>query len=152
MNKPIFKRDDLKNFQVVDEPGTFIVKSNHTTFFEDGDKSRYLLNLRAATEEGLEECLDILGQRSYCDYDEFNDTDCFITGTLWANKVNNPIDVPTKGESVIATYDYNEEGKLRCVSITLIPRKTLKKFNPDAYNLSKQLFKDIIKNEERGDK
>ena len=145
MSKPIFKREELKHFCVVSEPGTFMVKSSSTTFFEDGDKSRYLLNLRAATIEGLEECLEILGQRDHCLYEEFKDTNCFMTGVLWEDKVPNPINIPAKGEAIIATYDYNDEGRLWCVSVTLIPRKTLQKFNPDAYNLSRQLFNDIIK-------
>lgn len=146
MNEPVFKRKDLKQFAIVEDPGTYIVKSFGATYFEDGDKSRYLLNLRAATADGLMECLEILGDRNECNYSEFNGKNCFITGTLWENHVNDVSLVPVKGESVIATYDYNDEGQLWCISVTLLPRKTLRTFNPDAYNKSRQLFNDIIKN------
>lgn len=144
MNEPIFKKRELKNFAIVEEPGTFMVKSYGAHLFEDGDKSRYLLNLRAATIEGLEECLEVLGQRSECPYSEFKDRKCFITGVLWADHVTDPIQIPTRGETVIATFDYNEEGELWCVSVTLVPRKNLRTFNPDAYNTTRQLFNDII--------
>ena len=145
MKEPVFKKSDLKHFAVVDEPGTYMVKSYGATLFEDGDKSRYLLNLRAATVNGLEDCLEIIGNRNECPYSEFNGTNCFMTGVLWKDSVKDTIHIPTRGENVIATYDYNEEGELWCVSITLVPRKTLRTFNPDAYNKSRELFNDIIK-------
>lgn len=145
MSEPVFKKADLKNFNVVDEPGTFMVKSAGATFFEDGDKSRYLLNLRAGTLTGLETCLEIMGERDVVPYSEFDGHNVFMTGVLWENKVTDPVLVPAKGEAVIATYDYNEEGELWCVSVTLIPRKTLKTFNPEAYSLSRKLFKELTK-------
>lgn len=148
MNEPIFKKEFLKTYLVVEEPGTYIVKSANSYLLEDGDKTRYLLNLRAATIEGLEKCLSILGNRLSCPYSELNE--CFITGTLWENSVSDKSLVPAKGENVIATYDYNSEGVLWCVSITLIPRKTLEKFNPDSFNRAKQLFSKIMTDDKRG--
>ena len=141
MSKAIFKKDSLKHYAVIDGPGTFIVKSVSRTYIEDGSKSRYLLNLRAATIDALEHIVGVLGQRNECSFKELEG--CFITGTLWANKVQEDIDLPAKGEKVIASYDYNEDGDIWCTGITLIPRRSLKTFNPDAFNTSKQLFKKL---------
>lgn len=147
MIEPIFKRESLKFYSIIEEPGTYIVKSASAHYFEDGSKSRYLLNLRAATLEGLEACMDILGRRTQCAFKELNN--CFITGTLWENSVSEKSLVPAKGENVIATYDYNTEGVLWCTGITLIPRRTLEKFNPDTFDNARKLFNKIMVDDKR---
>ena len=144
MSEAVFKKEVLKHYAVIDGPGTFIVKATSCTYFEDGDKSRYLINMRAATIEALQHTVEVLGERDECSFSELEG--CFITGTLWANKIQENINLPAKGEDVIASYDYNEDGDIWCIGITLIPRRTLKTFNPDAFNTSKQLFNKLINN------
>ena len=141
MNEPVFKKESLCHFAIVDEPGTYIVKSANSTYFEDGTKSRYLLNLRATTIESLEHIEEVLGNRDECPYSELNG--CFLTGVVWENRIQSKEDVPTRGESVIATYDLNEDGDLVCTAVTLRPRRTLRTYNPKAYNTQRKLFNQL---------
>ncbi len=139
----IFKKSNLKLYEVISEPGTYIVKSagKVKTLIEDGSKSRYLCNLRVATIDMLENCLEIMGHMDQIPFDEVGH--CFITGAIWENDVENKMTLPTKGENLIATFDYVDD-VMRCVSITLIPRKRLQTFDPEAYDLSRRLLKDIL--------
>lgn len=144
MNEPIFRKESLPLYSIIEEPGTYIVKVANTVLpkylIEDNSKSRYIVNLRVGTIEGLEETLNILGNKQECAF--HNIKHCFISGTLWENTIDDILVLPTKGENVIATFDYVDD-IMRCISLTLIPRKTLKNFNPNAYNLSRALFKDL---------
>lgn len=143
---PILNKNLLSVYQVLKDPGTYMVKVANTVkpqyLFEDGSKSRYLVNLRVATEKGFEECIEILSGRSSCEFDEVKH--CFITGAIWERDVEDVINLPNKGENVIATFDYVDD-ILRCTAITLIPRKSLSEFDLDAFNQVKKLYHDLLK-------
>ncbi len=144
--EPVFKRDNLRLYQIIDEPGTYMVKAagrvTENQYIEDGSKSRYLVNLRAASIEQLEECLDIIGEDSTIAFKFVSQ--CFITGAIWEGDIQNKLDLPTKGEVLIASFDY-VDGIMRCTSITLIPRRRLQTFDPDAYDKSRNLLKGLMK-------
>jgi len=141
-NIPIFKKEHLNMYQILNKPGTFICKCANTVIprylIEDGNKSRFIVNLRIATKENLLEILGILGKRDECLFDEVKHL--FISGTIWFNQLDDIECLPTKGESVIATF--NE--KLQCESITLIPRKELNNFDISAFDISQNLLHDIL--------
>jgi len=141
----IFKKEYLNHYQVIEEPGTYIVKVGNTVkpeyFIEDGSKSRFIVNLRAASLENLKRCIDIMGERTKCDFDEIKD--CFTSGVLWHEDINDMSKLPTKGESIIATYDYVDD-VFRCISLTLIPRKSLQTFDLNAYNKTRKLFNELL--------
>ena len=146
MKEPVFKRKFLEHYQVIQEPGSYIVKVANTVkpehlYIED-EYPRYIVNLRATTEENLINCVDILGEREECVFEEVND--CFISGTIWENDLPDITFLPNKGESVVATYDLVDD-IMRCISLTLIPRKTLQNFDPKAYNTNRKLFTQLIK-------
>jgi len=146
MKEPIFKKKSLGHYQVVEKPGTFMVKVANTVkpqslYVNDG-YPRYIVNLRAASKAGLERSLAALGSRDSCKFEDIRDN--FIAGSIWQNEIDDTSLLPTKGETVIATYDMVEE-VLRCVSITLIPRKTLEIFDLNAFNTSRKLFNDLLK-------
>jgi hypothetical protein len=142
---PIFKKQHLELYQVLDKPGTYQTKVSNTVkpefLYEDGNKSRYLINLRVATKSNFEECLKILGNREICDFQEVKH--CFLTGAIWEKDIHDLTLLPTKGESVIATFDYVDD-IIRCVSITLIPRKVLKNFDLGAYNQVKKMYNELL--------
>ncbi len=139
---PIFKKDHLKLYQVLNGPGTYIVKVANTVkpsyLIEDGSKSRFIVNLRVATKENLLECLKILGKDDMVEFSKVKH--CFISGTIWFNNLDDLEYLPTKGENVIVTF--NE--KLQCESITLIPRKELNNFDLDSFNVTQSLLKNIL--------
>jgi len=144
--EPIFKKKSLAHYQVVNEPGTFIVKVANTVkpehLYEDDGYPRYLVNLRAATQEGLEACVDTLDEKDECKFKDIRDN--FITGSIWENEMENISLFPVKGENIIATYDYVDD-VLRCVSLTLIPRKSLQTFDLNAFNRSRKLLNNLFK-------
>jgi len=142
---PIFYKKNLALYQVLKEPGTYHVKVSNTVkpefLYEDGNKSRYIINLRIATKSGFEECLKIIGNDDYCDFSKVRQ--CFIAGVIWERDIVDLSLLPTKGESVIATFDYVDD-VMRCISITLIPRKTLDNFDLEAYNQIKIMYKNLL--------
>lgn len=141
----IFKKSNLNFYSIIDKPGTYMVvaagRVTENQYINDGSKSRYLVNLRVASLNGLEECLDIMGDSDSIPFRQVGH--CFITGAIWENDVQNKLDLPTKGETVIATFDY-VDSVMRCVSITLIPRVRLKTFDLESYNKSRNLLKNLI--------
>ena len=113
-NVPIFKKEHLNLYQILNKSGTYIVKCANTVrpqyLIHDGSKSRYIVNLRVATKEKLLEALSILGHRDECLFEEVKH--CFICGTIWYNHLDDEELLPTKGENLIATFNDN----LQCVS------------------------------------
>lgn len=147
MTKAVFNRNLLNHYKVIESPGTYIVTVANTVLpkhlIEDSNP-RYIVNLRANTESNLIRCVDTLGLREECYWDEINKN--FIPGVIWENDIEDLINLPTKGEKVIATYDIGDTGVMRCNSITLIPRKSLKSFNPNSYSTTNKLIQDLMFN------
>lgn len=140
-----FHRKLLKHYLVIDQPGTYMVKVANSVLPQhliDDDHPRYIVNLRANTEENLVECLNILGLREECYWSEISHLS--ISGVIWDNDVDDLIKLPVKGENVIVTYDYNEDKVLQCKSITLIPRETLKNFNPKLYSKTTKILEELM--------
>ena len=90
--------------------------------------------------EGFQECLNILGNEEVIQFTRVRH--CFTSGAIWANDVDDMTRLPTKGENIIATFDY-VEGTLMCTALTLIPREKLETFDLDALDESRQLFKEL---------
>jgi len=144
----IFKKQNLGLYDVINEPCTVIVKVANTVksiyLIEDGSKSRYLVNLRIAELASLQEALSILGNQDDCAFSDV--AHCFITGVIWEKDVSDLSNLPVKGENIIASFDRDETGVMRCVSITTIPRKQLSKFDLNAYNFSKNKLNKLFQN------
>jgi hypothetical protein len=145
MSNAIFKKSSLSNYGVISGPGTFIVKVSNSVkpeyLIEDGSKSRYIVNLKVATVENFKKCLNIMGNKELIEFDDIKQ--CFMSGTLWYNDLKNTTILPVKGENVIASFDYVEE-QLRCISLTLIPRKQLASFDLASFCSSRKLLKDLL--------
>ena len=146
MSEAVFKKSNLNLYQIIEEPGTYMVKSSgrvsSKNLIDDGNASRYLANLRVIAKEQLIECLEYMEN---CESVPFHEVGkFFITGAIWADSVENEMDLPTKGETLIATFDYVDE-VMRCVSITLIPRKRLQMFDAESYDLSQSLLQRLLK-------
>ena len=60
-----------------------------------------------------------------------------MTGVIWEDQVHVDSDLPSKGEELIAVFDYVDE-VLRCTNITLIPRR-----QPDLYLHSSEVANEI---------
>lgn len=110
---------------------------------EDGSKSRYIVNLKVSTTQKLQNCVKSMGNNEIVSFNAVKKY--FISGVIWENEVNELIDLPSKGEEVIATFDYLDD-ELVCKSINLIPRRTLKTFDLKAIDLTRRLYKKLIDN------
>jgi hypothetical protein len=147
-NEPIFKKEHLKNYLVVKEPGTYLVPSHSNVkpsyVISEGNKSRYLIYLKCSTFEKLKECSDIIGYKEVIPFNAVKH--CFMKGILWKNNVKDTLDLPTRNEKVIATFE-NVEGKLVCTNITLIPRRNLEEFNLYDVCESRNIIKKLLEND-----
>ena len=145
-NYALFKKDNLKFYQIVKEPCTAVVTVANTVkldyLIEDGSASRFIVNLKVATAEGFKNCLKVLNSRSACPFSDV--ASHFLSGALWASDIIDNEQLPTKGEKIIATFEIKEE-LLRCVALTMIPRKNLEKFNYAAHCATRSLYEDLIK-------
>jgi len=124
-----FKKKSLNNFLIVESPGTYTIKVRHNVLnsFIPGDNARYLVNLWASTIDDLSEVLDAMGSNEDIPYSELQGK--FFTGALWDSDYEDTTKLPIKGESVIAVFDYCDQGILRCTNVVPIPRDKLGKFN-----------------------
>jgi len=142
-NAPIFKKEHLNLYQILNKPGTYVCKCSSTVkphyLIEDGSKSRFIVNLRVATKENLLEALRILNNREECLFEEVKH--CFISGAIWYNHLDDTDSLPIKGENIIATFN----DKFQCESVSLIPRKELINFDVDAFSITQKLIQDILK-------
>ena len=142
MSEYLFKKKNLSNYSVVNEPGTYILKvANVSPLYEDDGYPRYIVNFRAGLPQGFQDCLEIMGNREIVDY--VNIRHCFLTGSIWQNKVDDVQDLPIKGEDVIASFDYVDD-ILQCQCVTLIPRKKPNKFDLNSMCTSRMLLQDLL--------
>lgn len=146
MSVAILKKSHLNTYNVIPGPGTFKVKVLSTVkpeyIYDEGSKARYIVNLRAATVEGFEKCLEIMDIDEWVPFVEVRG--CFMSGVIWDNDLSDYESLPIKGEEVIVTFDYVED-VLRCTSLTLIPRKKLTTFKINDMCKNRRLFKEILK-------
>lgn len=145
MSNAILKKTNLRNYEIIPRPGTYVVKVANSVkpdyLIEDGSKSRYVVNLRASTIEKLEECVGLMGRRDSVPF--WTVRHCFLSGALWDNDLDDITRLPTKGEEIIATFEMKDE-ELLCTALTLIPRKQLDTFDLDAYCQSRKLLKSLL--------
>jgi hypothetical protein len=145
MSEYLLKRKNLVLYEVIPGPGTFLVKVASTVtskhLYELDKYPRYIVNLRVATAEGFEKCLSLMGSRETIEYKEVSPY--FMSGVLWLKDIDDTKRLPTKGEETIATFDYVDD-VLRCVSLTLIPRRTLAPFDLNKVCKSRKLLKLLM--------
>jgi len=131
----------LKKFKYIDGPCTAVVQClatvDETMLSGKGDSKRYYVPLRVFKSEDIDEITDIIS-----DYngDKFNIEDIYpfiISGVIWKNSISDTLNLPIKGEELIANFDYNEEGELICTNIVPIAKVKLKKFNLEKFIYNK---------------
>lgn len=140
MGTAYFSKELLKHYQILDRPGTFIVITayditNDSLYLKD-DYPRYLIPLRVVRAEDLPYLLKAVRDgpvpfKKVKDY--------FVTGAIFDNGEIDVIDLPAKGEKVVATFE-NIDSRLQCTHIKLIDRDDLMYVNfsaiDDLYNLA----------------
>jgi len=125
----------LAKFSIITDECTAIVQSLQTVdrrLLVDDGNPRYLVPLRAIAIENKE----IIDQLLLEDDSEHIDIELvqpfFLTGVLWADKILTPLDLPVKGENLIATFAYGDLDELRCEGLV-----TMGKIKPTKYKLNR---------------
>lgn len=126
MSNAIFHRDLLKNYQVLDRPGTFVVSVAYdvtdASLFTQDDYPRYLIPLRVITGENLIKILRVLDEHAEVPFNIVKKF--FMTGAIFDNgEIDNSL-LPIKGEKVVATFE-EKDGTLYCTHLKMIDREEL---------------------------
>ena len=142
-----FKIGMLDGYSIIEEPCTAIIKvaNNTGALYTKDSHNRWIINLRAVTKDNLEILINI--DNSMTEYEYSSVGHLMLTGAIWENQVDDEIKLPTKGESIIATFDYIDK-ILRCTNLTIIPRHSPKVFKAsslikEAMNEFTELIKSI---------
>jgi len=135
----VFSMSHMDGYAIIEGPCTVIVRCNSRAgpgnFYTSGGSPRWVINLKAVSEYNFNLLQGIVKEKSVVFYDEV--MHLVLKGAIWEDQVDGPLDLPVKGENVIATFDY-VEGILRCTAITLIPRK-----QPKIFSMSAEIFKEM---------
>jgi hypothetical protein len=149
MSEIIFDILHLEQYAIIEGPCSVIVKNNSAldffTKYEEDGHPRWLLNIKAISQYNLDILKALVATDKLLFYSDVGHL--LMTAALWDNQVEMPVDLPAKGEDIIAVFGYVDD-ILRCTSITLIPRRKPKLFYPSSEYLEQiaefsQLFKDI---------
>ena len=144
MSNVIFHKELLKHYQVVDKAGTYIVAvaqdiTERNLYVEDSFP-RYLIPLRVIRSEDLVTLSELLSKKRVT-FKSINHL--FLTGAVFDNGDIDKLLLPTKGEQVVATFEYKND-VLLCTHIKLIDRDELAYINlsavSDLYNLAKEFY------------
>lgn len=134
-----FEMSHLNRYAVISKPCTIIVKNNSKVAISDmyttDGHNRWILNLMVITEFNLTLLKALTSSNVKLAYRDIGHL--LMTGVIWEDQVHVDSDLPSKGEELIAVFDYVDE-VLRCTNITLIPRR-----QPDLYLHSSEVANEI---------
>lgn len=145
MSTPIFHIGLLRNYQVVNVPGVYLVSVSSTVTIDNliaDEHPRFLVPLRVTTGEGISKLMNILDLVEQVPFGMVRD--CFLTGAIFENEGISLDTLPVKGEKVLATFDMKED-KLVCSHIELLPREELEFIDVDKINNFRNKLKTILK-------
>ena len=142
MSDAKFHIDLLRNYQVLDRPGTFIVTVaadiTPDSLYVKDSYPRYIVPLRVIRGDDLIKLVRILNDYKVVPFAAVRKY--FMSGAIFEEDVDES-ELPVKGEKVIATFE-NKDNKLLCTHLKLIDRKDLDFVNVDAMN---EFYKSIEK-------
>lgn len=134
-----FEMSHLNRYAIINKPCTIIVKNNSKVSVSDmyttDGHNRWILNLMVISEFNLTLLKTLTSSNVKLSYRDVGHL--LMTGVIWEDQVHLDSDLPSKGEELIAVFDYVED-VLRCTNITLIPRR-----QPDIYLHSSEVANEI---------
>jgi len=126
MSSAVFHSGLLKNYQVLDRPGTFIVAVSYdvtdANLYTKDEYPRYLIPLRVITGENLIKITRVLDEHSEVPFDIVNPL--FMTGAIFDNGDLDTSTLPIKGERIVATFE-KKDSELYCTHLKIIDREEL---------------------------
>jgi len=122
----IFHLGLLRNYQVLDRPGTFIVTvaADVTTasLYTEDSYPRYIVPLRVIRGDDLIKLTAVLNAFKEVPFSSVQKY--FMSGAIFVNDGIDEEDLPIKGERIIATFE-DRDDKLLCTHLKLIDRNAL---------------------------
>ena len=143
----VFNLMHLDKFAIIRKPCTIIVQNmsiiNYENLYRMDGSNRWILNIKAITEFNLTLIKSLLVKNITLTYADIGHL--LMTGALWEDQIEEPEELPAKGENIIAVFDYVDD-ILRCTNITLIPRKKAELYSPAEEILGQiKEFEQLIK-------
>jgi len=117
----------LNKFSIIEEECTAVVQSMQTIderFFINDDNPRYLVPLRAISIDNKDSLDELLKSEPGNLIDIELIYPFVLTGTLWEDKVLHKLDLPVKGENLVATFTYGDLDELRCEGLVTLGKVT----------------------------
>lgn len=134
-----FRLEHLDRFAIVTEPCTIIVKNNSKVTMDDiylaDGKPRWILMLKAITDYNLALIQTLSKEQENITYSDIGHL--LMKGAIWEEQILIESDLPSKGEEVIAVFDYVHD-ILMCTNITLIPRR-----QPKLYHYANEFINEL---------
>ena len=136
-----FKMEHLDRYAIIEKPCTIIVKNNskldYDKLYDPDGTPRWLMNIKAITKNNLLLLKKFSADNVRMTYYDMGHL--LMKAAIWPEQVIGPMDLPVKGEEVIATFGFVDE-ILMCTGVTLIPR-----IQPDLYLHSVDTLDEINK-------
>jgi len=141
----VFHLDLLRNYQVLDRPGTFIVTVaadiTEDNLYTKDSYPRYIVPLRVIRGDDLAKLVRILNEYKTVPFVAISKY--FMSGAIFVDGEIIEEDLPIKGEKVIATFE-NKDNKLLCTHLKLIDRIDLDYVDIEAMNEFYQSVKKFL--------
>jgi len=145
VSNAIFHIDLLKNYQVLDRPGTFMTSVAYTVttdnLYVKDDYPRFLIPLRVIRADDLPNLIKILKDNEIVTFNSIRHL--FLTGAIFDNGDVNTSLLPIKGEQVLTTFE-NKNDTILCTHVELIDRESLTYVNFDAIDDLYSLAKNFL--------
>jgi len=145
VSNAIFHIGLLKNYQVLDRPGTFMTSVAYTVttdnLYVKDDYPRFLIPLRIIRGEDLPNLIKILKDNETVTFNSIKHL--FLTGAIFDNGDINTSLLPIKGEQVLTTFE-NKNDTILCTHVELIDRENLAYVNFDAIDDLYSLAKNFL--------
>ena len=136
----LFRKDWLKDYIVIDEPGTYEVVTTSAPNFYDPEmygeegNPRYIVNVKAVTPANLSKLAEVLTGQEFVKISQTNGL--FMNGNVWINEDGEAPVLPGKRELIKVNVNFvtNRAGEevLGITDITVLPTKKGKKINMNA--------------------
>jgi len=124
MERAVLTKKALRNFFIIDKPGTTTLPCSATTRLEHRivtpNSIYYNVYLRAITKHNFNIVLSILDEHPIISFTDVSNY--FLNGVIFQSQLKEGYKLPTKGEKVIVTFYINDLGYFKVNSIELIPR------------------------------
>jgi hypothetical protein len=142
----VFHSGLLNRYQLVNGPGTYIVRVAYTVSIKNmimDATPRLLIPLKVITPDNLKLLIDILNEEDPVPFSRVGNL--FLTGAIFEDKIDYS-NIPKHGDSILATFDYIDDNRLVCTHLEQLPREELDyiraeeliKFNSKLLNLMKK--------------